>query len=142
MKLAWSILCTNSTINKDTNNISITDVIEKITYTPNHKLKAENKLSHFAIKEMDMVSLWFHDKDMKEDNLELLVELINPDKKPQAILKSSILIPKDKKRMRVIFKITNLHFEKSGDYLFSIKKKEDKKYKIVSEIPLEIKINN
>lgn len=138
MKHIWSILCRNAIVDKDTNNVSLLDVIERIIFTPKQKLAENKKLPTPVVEELTLVSSWFSEK--KERNVEMLVELHTPSKKQIKIFEKVFSFPENKKRMRTFVKIRGLGFKKSGDYFFLIKQKDEQRYKLVAEIPLEIKI--
>ena len=70
MKHIWSILCRNAIVDKDTNNVSLLNVIERIIFEPKQKLAENKKLPIPVVEELTLVSLWFSKE--KEKNVEML----------------------------------------------------------------------
>lgn len=144
IKHIWSVLCKESVINQDDNNISIHGVFEELTVflAP---IKETGKLSEkFGIPvNYEIVSMWQRNKDIESAKAD--IEYILVDSENKELLKSTqvIEIPKTSRRHRSRMKITGMPLTKSGDYTFKVKIKEEGSdtFHLVSELPLEVKIS-
>lgn len=62
MKNLWSVVCYKGVIDKETNQISLIDVMDTITLAPEHKERLENELVKHEIVllpvKMQLVGLW------------------------------------------------------------------------------------
>lgn len=139
MKHVWSVLCQSSirdASNKKISIINITDVVGVIV----SKEKKEKRL--FVNISLELVSYWSSfDKDA--ESFVVGVDFISPDNKKLIETESEVKEPLENSKSVV----TNLSFKrlplsKEGLYLFKIKQKklDDKNFKVVTEIPLNIKI--
>ena len=138
MKHIWSILCKKTVIDTDTNNLSIFDVLEEATFTPFDKEWNKEKDKPIMVPfDFELVSLWLIEKEKK---LEMLIEVCNPKGKRVKVFEKIIPFPQGKTRMRTLIKIRKFKFRGPGNYLFSVKVKDGQRYKLVAEIPLEIKV--
>lgn len=142
IKHIWSVLCKETIINQDDNNLSIIDVLEALQVG----LKPAEEVVKTEPKEMivpltyEMVSFYIRDNKDKEVKFQQALTLLN--QKEEAINKDikDIVIPAGTKRMRTRVKISGIKIQGSGDYTFqvSIKEEGQKLFKIVAEIPLEV----
>ena len=138
IKHIWSILCKKSLIDKETNNISLIEVLEEISVTMGTPVNLESKINiPFGY---EIVSYWIKEKEIEE--VEVRVRFMDPDQKIIQTFLNKLSIPPDKNRMRSRFKIIGLELTKSGYYTFliEVKEKNKKVFKRVAELPLEIKL--
>ena len=144
IKHIWSVLCKESIINKDDNNISIHGVLEELTVFLS-PVKETGKLPEkFSIPmNYEIVSMWQRNKEVGLAKAE--IEYIFVDSENKELLKSTqmIEIPKTSRRNRSRMKITGMPLSEAGDYMFQVKIKEEgvDTFNIVAELPLEVKIN-
>lgn len=144
MKHVWSILCQTSIRDQDTNRTSIINSMDSIGFIVD-KEKLENKKN--IPTNLEIVSLWHNNTKEIQDFL-VKVDLLDSDKK--VLLSSEISVPKPKekminKEMRSVttrMSINLLPVTMAGIYSFKVnqRNKEDKKFNIVAELPLDIKI--
>ena len=138
IKNDWSILCKSTSIDKDTNSISLFNVIEEVNIVgpplPNDLKKDEDVLLPLSF---EIVSLWSRvDKDKPIQSQAIIVTKTPYGKeykgKPIPIDLSGFL------RTRTRIKHSGIPFKKSGVYNFSIriKKGETKQFIEVSNIQL------
>src|SRR3989338_3345577 len=126
IKHVWSVLCKESVINQDDNNISIHGVLEELSVflTP---LKETGKMPEkFGIPvNYEIVSMWQRNKNVDLAKADIEYILIDSDNKE--ILKSTqiIEIRKTSRRHRSRMKITGMPLTKAGDYTFQVKIKEE-----------------
>lgn len=144
IKHIWSVLCKESVISQDDNNISIHGVLEQLSVFLS-PIKETGKLPEkFGIPmNYEIVSMWYRSKEVESAKAE--IEYTFFDSENKELLKSTqmIEIPKSSRRFRSRMKITGMPFTKEGDYTFKVKIKEEGSdaFRLVAELPLEVKIN-
>jgi len=140
MKHIWSVLCKKTVIDQETNNISLLESLEELKFEIR-----DSKLKGKAINipfDFELVSYWIKD-DSSTSKFDSLIELYDSKKRKIAAFPGKINFPKDKKRLRTRLKIQGIGItENYGTYVFkvSVKREKDSKYSVVSEIPLDIKV--
>jgi len=143
IKHIWSVLCKESVINQDDNNISIYGVLEQlsVSLSPTKKPRKPEKLG--VPMNYEVVSLWQKSEKTQIANAEIEYVFIDPQSKELLKNTQIIKIPKTSRRFRSRIKITGMPLTINGDYTFQIKIKEKgaSSFKLVAELPLEIKIN-
>lgn len=140
MKNIWSIACHNSVIDQDTNSLSIFESLECINVSYRDKIDLkEIKIIPISFQ---IASLWI-DKNTKTDRkFDLLVEVLDWQGKSIKQFNQECVIPTKIERLRAITKISGFGVTNQGEYTLVVKYKENKKlYKIVSEIPIDIKFS-
>lgn len=142
IKHVWSVLCRNSVIDRDDNNISLQSIMEQLTVNLSAKGQVKDSDNIGIPLNYEIVSMW-QKKDVSQvAKGEVEYTLLDP--KGKGLIKNTrtIEIPKTLRRFRSRMKISGLPLTLSGDYTFQIRLKEEDsdKFKLVSELPLEIKI--
>lgn len=144
IKHIWSVLCKESVIDKDDNNISIHGVIEELSIS----LASVNEIGKLPEKlnipmNYEIVSLWQKSKEVELAKAEIEYFFIDPEKNELLKNTQTIEIPKASRRHRSRMKIVGMPLSKAGDYKFQIKMKEEgtDTFHLVVELPLEVKIN-
>jgi len=142
----WSIICTNSATDQDTNNISLFNLVEKYTVTiPKEEVKKIKDKKKIIIPfGQEIVSRFI--KTVKNESVvfDMRIDIMNPSKeisKGEEV--KTINFDKKFENIRVKNKITLIPVGKSGLYHFIIKIKEvgEMKFTGVISIPIEININ-
>ncbi len=138
----WSILCRKSTIDSDSNNISLIDIFEQ--FDVNYEVKDQKKFTGvFNIPiEYEVVSLWQRENSTKVLHGEVLYEIYSPDNIKQKEILQKIEILEKYRRYRTRLRINGLVVNLSGIYIFKVKLKKEPQtaFKIVAELPLEVNI--
>lgn len=147
----WSILSASSSVDQQTNSLSIFNVVEEINITipPTEKINNSNEtvLSQTLSVPLNLTitSFWQRnddEKDREDISVDARVEFIDPEGK--VIHQNPIVLnfKKEFKRLRTITIINAINFTDKGQYRFSIKAFADKKgiFEEVSSIPVDIKI--
>ena len=132
-------MCRSSSIDRDTNIISLLDVIEEITFS--------SDLTSTGIKDLEiiqlpfeLVTMWQRDGSIeKELSANIKLVGITPKGKETEIGPIPIIFEKGKPRIRVRIKINGITFNGLGVYKFKVLLEEKGKFVKVQEIPLEIK---
>lgn len=143
IKHIWSVLCRESVIDKDNNNISIHGVIEELSVSlapVNGTGKLPEKLN--IPMNYEIVSLWQKSKGVELARAEIEYLFIDSENKELLKNTQTMEIPKTSRRFRSRMKIVGMPISKGGDYQFQIKMKEEgtDTFHLVSELPLEVKI--
>src|SRR3989344_8530142 len=82
LKHVWSILCRKSIIDIDTNNITLSDVLERIIINVNQEENFKDKTLNYSLPiEFEVVSLWFNDLGNKDLKVETKIEIFSPQGK-------------------------------------------------------------
>lgn len=144
IKHIWSVLCEKSVINQDDNNISIHGVLEELSVSLTPENETGKLPEKFGIPiSYEIVSMWQRNKNVESWKAE--IKYIFVDSENEELLSSTqiIEIPKTSRRHRSRMKITGMPLSKEGDYTFQVKIKEEgaDTFRLVAELPLEIKIN-
>jgi len=139
----WTILCSNNTVDRQSNNISLFNVIEQLKVNvPNSESKKNTKIN--TIFPSQLVTLWKRSnlKDRSEIKAGVQVSFIGPDGVELQNLKYDIKFPQENRRMRFIVDMKNILLSKTGEYYFviSIKGAGDSGYEEVFRLPLEVHI--
>ncbi|MDP2656350.1 MAG: hypothetical protein Q8P11_02185 [bacterium] len=137
MKHIWSVLCQKTIIDGNSNLLSIIDCVEEINFT----IKNATGDKIVIPIEFQIINFWTTEKD--DSILNLKIDLIDPDKNIINDLSSTFDINKGAMRYRSITKIQGMPITKTGRYTFRISTQSNEKdiYNVISELPLDIKIN-
>lgn len=144
IKHIWSVLCKESVINQDDNNISIHGILEQLSVSLTSAKKSRKTSEKIGVPmNYEVVSLWQKSGKVQVANAEIECVFIDPGSKELLKIKQTIEIPKTSRRFRSRMKITGIPLTINGDYTFQIKIKEKgaSSFKLVAELPLEVKIN-
>jgi hypothetical protein len=138
----WSVLCKESIIGQDDNVISLIGVLEELTvnltpikgapFPPNQNVNIPINY--------EIISFWAKENLNEEAKANIQISVINPDDKETILFNQELKIPENLKRFRSRFKISGMTAHKDGIYFFKVAMKEEKESKVVSKIPLEVKI--
>lgn len=140
IKHIWSIICKESITNQDDNLISLIGVLEKLNsvITPiKGKYKKGDKL---AIPfNFELINFWTKDEG-KELNLNIKVEIVDPNSKVIATSTNSSPFPTKINRLRTRMKIQGLPVTENGRYNFRVSYSvgEKTKFVVVAELPLDV----
>jgi len=136
----WSIVCQKSIVDKNDNNMSLIGVLEQLSFSIPNNISFEKEFVLPVV--FDVVSFWDNDLLTKGD-LDYWIEIFSPNKKKIFENKPEFEVDHNKPRTRTILTIGGFKtLPLSGVYKIVVKQKNDVtgKYKKVSEIPLNIKI--
>lgn len=145
MKLIWVIICSKSSIDVDTNNISLIDVLEEISVSSEiiqNTIKGKKKTGVIIPLAFELVSLWEKNTDDPID-AEIRMDLVDPK---GGIIKTDVhpLTMKTKiNRLRHRMFNQGLPIQKPGKYVFKIQMRMNKKgtFKTAGETSLEVKFS-
>jgi len=142
MKHVWTILCQNSSVDSNTNLLSIFNCLEalKLDIDTSKAPKTDALVIPLGAQ---LVSLWAIENQNKDNFLETRVEMLDPSNKPLGKFDQRMDVKKGTPRFRSIMNIQQIKITKEGRYTVRMqqKKEREKDFSIVAELPLDIKIS-
>jgi hypothetical protein len=146
IKHIWSILCERSSIDQNTNNISLFNVLEQINVDKKVlEMAKTSQKSVIATINYQLITLWQKEAEKKKINFEQKIEVVDANGKILASAPKRLEIPASQTRIRAINNFEGLPITGMGEYAFKIYLKDeyDEKYKIYASIPLVLtEVNN
>ncbi|BFT94785.1 MAG: hypothetical protein MNSN_10100 [Minisyncoccus archaeiphilus] len=139
----WSIICQNSSIDSNTNLISLFSCLEDITIGFNPLLVDEKIIIPI---EFNVISFWTIDHDEKLDNLIVRIRIV--DSKGVELLhrEDSISIKKEWIKFRNVVHFSGLPISTKsfGRYYIEVshKKPKDNSFTEIARLPLDIKVGD
>jgi hypothetical protein len=139
----WSVLCSNSTLDRNTNNVSLFNVLEQLN-VPKEKFSkaADNPAANVVVGvNCELITLWKKAEKDKVVLAEEKIELADPNNKVLGSIINAIEIPENSHRARIRVVVNGVKITVEGEYKFkiSVKNKEDKNFVEMAQVPLEIK---
>lgn len=145
IKHIWSVLCKESIINQDDNLISIHGALEELNVSMTPMNAGSNKVPEKLSVPFnyEIVSFWVKENKEKLAKAQIEYSLVSPEGKELFNKIQDMEIPVNTKRFRSRMKITGMPVTREGDYNFRVKIKEEGvgTFRLVAELPLEVKIN-
>jgi len=142
----WSILCSNSLVDVDSNNLSLFNIIEQINL--NIELKSDKKFDEKAgdIFPLNMVLVSRFRKTIPEDEpieVDVKIDFVSPDKELLGSFSQSFELGSGIDNIRLRSGIQGLKLTKSGMYNFVIflKEQSEEKFDAVYSLPLKVTLN-
>lgn len=141
MKHIWTILCQNSSVDSSTNLLSIFNCLEELVLKIDKSKSPKTDELSIPIS-MQLVSLWSINDPNKDNILNIGAEMLDPDGKLLNTFTKEFDVRKGFVRFRTIINIQGIKATKAGRYTIRMKQKQggEKDFKIVEELPLDIKI--
>lgn len=144
MNHAWSIICSSSVIDQETNNISLTNLIERISFPVSietlENAKKEGKDGLMFVFPFEIVSRFFRKDANNATAFDVRLRLLNPLSKPVITSERRVAVEKGIKNMRVRTRLENLPVNMPGDCEMHIDMREvdETEFRNVAIIPLEL----
>lgn len=141
MKHIWTILCQNSSVDSGTNLLSIFNCLEELTLEIDRN-KAPKTDELVIPLGAQLISFWTIEDQDKDNILEVRSEILDPSGNSLGKFDKKFEVEKNILRLRSIMNIQHIKITKEGRYTIKMQqKKEGKKdFKVVAELPLDIKI--
>ena len=136
MKNIWTIICQSSSIDNRTNQLSAFNLLDGITFTRPEDKKGEE---HFVSPiNFQLISSWVSDD--KNDKADVKIKVSDPDN--QVVNEFDINIhPIDEKlKIRNIVDFGAFKVTKPGVYNIALTIKSEDGFKMISEIPLDVRV--
>jgi hypothetical protein len=140
MQHIWSVLCNRSSIDFETNLVSLFECIEEINLVFNNTRDANNDKIVVPVS-WQLVNYWIIDNTTEEKELEMKIDFINPEGNVFNSYENKIELQKNIKRFRSRTNINGFEVSKSGRYLIVVNVKKGGDYVKVSELPVDINIS-
>lgn len=142
MKHIWTILCQSSSVDVDTNILSLFNCIEELNLTID-KTQLIDKEKLVIPVGFQMVSFWAIEDHSRDNILEIKGEIIDPNGKSLNKFDNKFSIKKGALRFRSRINIQGLPVTKEGRYIIRIMQKmeKNKDFEVVTELPLDVKIS-
>jgi len=142
MKHAWTILCQNSSVDSNTNLLSIFNCLEQLVLKID-KNKAPKTDEFFIALGAQLISLWAMKNQDNDNVLEVRVEILDPVGKSLGKFDQKFEVKKGASRFRSIINIQEIKITKEGRYTVNMQQKKEggKDFIAVAELPLDIKIS-
>ncbi|MDD5068318.1 MAG: hypothetical protein PHS53_01340 [Candidatus Pacebacteria bacterium] len=145
----WSILCRSSNIDPQTNNISLSNVIERVTLKRDPKLVQYDGGLSSEIKPdvvigipLEIVSLWRRNVSGAELKADVAVDLYGPNGEVINTFPYNFEMKNEHRRIRTRLLFGEIHTKGGGDHFLVVKVKEmgEQDFRPVAHIPLEVVI--
>jgi hypothetical protein len=139
----WSVLCRRSSIDIDTNNLSLFESLEEVSFTipkpvSEKAREAFEKGAGIGFPfDFEIVTFW--ENLTKETGGKVLVEIKTPSGKV-ATIGNGELDFKGSERLRLRMRVTTISITEMGRHEILVSHQEAKKINIVAVLPLNIKL--
>lgn len=142
MKHIWSIICQRSSIDFETNSLSLFNCVEEINVVIDKTKLAQNDKIVIPV-EFQLVSFWSVKDAEKDNNLKIKGELVDSKNKVLNSFENSFNIKKGIKRFRNRTNIKGLTLTEAGRYYIKVWQWTEKvgKFEVVAELPLDVKLS-
>ena len=143
MKHIWSVVCKKSTIEQETNLISLFDSLEQLNVQTNGDKPAGVDVVNVPM-ENEVVSFWFRENVNQLEKYSIKIEIIDPDNRVLNTYDNIMEFPKGMRRIRARVKSIAIPVTKSGIYFYrvSFKKVDEKDFSEAVKIPVEVIITS
>jgi len=144
MEHIWTVLCGSSTIDNDTNQLSLFNILEGIDITPPTNIPEDIKLEAIPLTISIISMIWRSDSELEEKG-SLRIRVQSPDGKLVELDREPIIeinLTGKIRRFRSRARFQGMPYMGSGIYRFiiQIQSDSDSRWKTVSKVPLEINL--
>lgn len=147
-RLIWAVYCKDAVIDKDSNNIYLQGILERVVVHTNPKdLPTLNVSSESALNdgvpgmpmESALVTLWARDDFEKSEMPHIRIRLVCPDNHSYGVLEQDIDLDQHS-RMRVTAKFDGIPYRGAGEYDFiaELYDPENDNWVEKATVPLEV----
>ena len=135
----WSVICQSHSIDKESNNISLFNVLEQVKFSPT-PVAADYDEADFVMISLsfEFVSLWerLGDDETEQTSVRLVVH--DPDGKRVGPDERQMSFSVEKARQRTIVRVASFPYSKPGRYEFSIEQESGGRWNSVALVPLTV----
>lgn len=140
-----SIICIGTSIDRDTNNLTVFNIIEEINILESElkkPFKSESEKERIIPFSFEMVTLWKKLIKDQEVSGQVRVDLIDPIGNMIQKFEYSITIKKEHKRLRNKAQIRGLKITEVGEYMYYIYLKEigTNTFNLVGRVPFVVNV--
>lgn len=131
----WSVMCQSSIIDQESNNVSLIDILESISFS----LPPE-RVSAISLP-FEVVTLWRNSDPGKKIIADVEMDIVGPNGKSLQKFVNKIEFTESKKRLRFRLRINAIPFVGFGEYSCQVNIKESggSSFETVAVLPLEIR---
>ena len=140
MKHVWSIICERSSIDSESNLLSLFNCVEEMKLVVD-KTKMPKKDRLIIPISFQVISFWSIENSNKENSTEIKGELIDPKKLVLNEFKNTLKTKKGIKRFRNRTNFQSMPITENGRYYFKVSQKKNNKFEVVAELPLDIDLS-
>ena len=137
----WTVLCKNSSIDSETNNFNLFEVLEQVTVNlkPNSSKRVGNEQMPVVLP-YHSVTLWERDEIGKEEVFDIRIEVVDPSDKVLAKFNHTVKFDRNARRLRARFTNDVLPVTSEGIYHYRVLLKDDlpDMYVVKAEVPIEV----
>ncbi|KKS37968.1 MAG: hypothetical protein A3G49_01275 [Candidatus Sungbacteria bacterium RIFCSPLOWO2_12_FULL_41_11] len=142
----WSVLCLYSVLDQESNNLSLFNLVEKLTFTPPKnqitEIEKQKKIGKLVVPvNFELVTRIKKNTD-KAISVDIEVVIIDPQKVEIGKFLKRVDFRKEIKNMRYRNRFNSLPITINGEYeiLVNIKDQDEKEFTQVANIPLEVEL--
>lgn len=140
MKNIWSIICEKSSIDAQTNLLSLFNCVEEIQLTiDKEKMPKSDKL--VIPFNLQLISFWAIEDNTKDNLAEIKIDLVDPKGEILNEFPVTLKAKKGEKRLRSITNIQGIQITEGGRYYYKVLQKKGAKFEVISETPLDINLS-
>lgn len=140
MENVWAIICEKSSIDSQSNLLSLFNCIEEIKIEIDKEKMPQNDKIIIPIN-LQIISLWLVKDFTKDNSCEIKLELIDPAGKALNEFINVLQVAKGEKRMRNITNVQGLQITEEGRYYYKISQKKSDKFVEVAKLPLDVNLS-
>jgi len=130
----WSVLCGQSVINSDNNQISLLNLMEQLDINSVTKNAKDLEKEINVPIAYEVVSFWVKLDEVKQLKGFVDLSVINPDNVEKHLFSNKFEMSPAIKRLRTRFKINGLVVKDNGIYTFVVKYRENEEDKSKEEL--------
>lgn len=144
VKHVWTIICRKTIQDASTNNVSLMDVLEQVSFLPPKEIFEKMELNQgkpFGLPiEYEIVSMWEREVANEDTKGGVVIKLQDPNGRVLQEIAHIFQFKPGIKRWRLTGKIRGLRITTPGVYRFNVYHDENNSQKEVASIPLEVLI--
>lgn len=146
VECVWALICSLSVIDRDTNNISLFNVVEQMGVAAGFFQSEEFKKNGFAVLQMEwelvlmLRRLIPTDIDPSAVTVDVKLSMIDPQGKAIQEVLTPVTFPANARRYRFVFKMKGLPIGLPGDYVYRVELRQpgESEFSTVREIPFDV----
>lgn len=141
INLLWCVICSKSSIDKESNNLSLFNIIEEIGFNQEAPSVEEGQTITLPIN-FEIVSFWESNPYNSDDRLDLRIIVLMPGEREHPVDQTYSINFTSHPRLRVRILVNGFPYNGSGRYLIRLEKRHvliDGDWELATELPIEIK---
>jgi len=137
---AWTVFCRGVSVDKDSNTVSLFDVVEQFAVVPSMTSEAAKSLldhGNFFGPVFALVSLWARDSFDSPESGRARISVISPNGQEQQVAEYEVNL-RDFPRSRHIFRMVGFPCETAGQHWIDVGQQSQDQWVRVAHIPVHI----